>query len=68
MSRIPIIWGILACMAALIAIFMFLLNINGTREKAWRLIKPDLIEKNANLKNENERLKNQIASLVSVRP
>ena len=42
---------------------MFLLNINGTREKAWQLIKSDLIEKNDELKHENELLENQIADL-----
>jgi hypothetical protein len=63
MSQIPKFWGILACMAALIAISLFLLNINGVREKAWQLVKPDLIAENASLKNENEILKNKIASL-----
>ena len=47
MSRIPKFWGMLACMAALTAMFMFLLNINETRQNAWRLAKADLVEKNA---------------------
>ena len=63
MSLAPKFWGILAFLVALTAIFMFLLNINGTREKAWQLIKSDLIEKNDELKHENELLKNQIADL-----
>ncbi len=63
MSQIPKSWGILACVAALIAIFMFILNINGIGLKAWQLIKPDLIEENASLKNENERLRSKIAGL-----
>ena len=63
MSRIPKLWGILACMAALVAIFIFFLNINGTRETAWRLVKSNLIKENASLKKENEGLKNKIANL-----
>ncbi len=63
MSQIPKFWGVLACMAALIAIFMFLLTINRTREKAWQLVKTDLKVENASLKNENERLKKKIANL-----
>jgi len=63
MSQTAKLWGILACMAALTAVFMFLLNIHGTREKAWQIVKPDLMEQNASLKNENEGLKNKIASL-----
>ena len=63
MSRIPKLWGILACMAALVAIFIFFLNINGTRETAWRLVKSNLIKENASLKKENEGLKNKIAHL-----
>lgn len=42
MLQIPKFCGKLAFLAALIAIFMFLLNIKGTREKAWQLIKSDL--------------------------
>jgi hypothetical protein len=63
MSQIPKSLGILACMAALIAIVMLFLNINGIRVKAWQLIKPDLLEENASLRNENERLRSRIASL-----
>jgi hypothetical protein len=63
MLQTPKFWGILACMAALIAIFMFFLNINGTRQKAWQLVIPDLMEENASLKNENEGLKSKIVSL-----
>ena len=63
MSQIPKIWGILACMAALMAIFMFLLNIKGTREKTWQLIKSDFEEENAALKQENELLKHKFAVL-----
>ena len=64
MSRIFKFWGILAGMIAFIAMFMFLIRIEGTREKLWQLVKPDLIEDNANLKNENDRLKLKIASLT----
>ena len=63
MSRISKFWGIFACMVVLIAIFMFLIGIKGTREKLWQVVKPDLIEENASLKNENERLKLRIAGL-----
>ena len=63
MSQIPKIWGVLACMAALMAIFMFLLNIKGTREKAWQLIKSDFEAENAALKQENELLKHRFAVL-----
>jgi len=54
MLKIPKFCGKLAFLAALIAIFMFLLNIKGTREKAWQLIKSDLIKENAELNHENE--------------
>ena len=63
MSRIFKFWGILAGMIAFIAMFMFLIGIKGTREKLWQLVKPGLIEDNANLKNENDRLKLKIAGL-----
>jgi hypothetical protein len=63
MSQKPKFWGILACIAALIAIFMFLFNVKETKDKAWQLIKPNLIEENADLKNENERLMSKIAGL-----
>jgi len=64
MSQISKSWGILAGMAAFIAMFMFLIGIKGTREKLWQVVKPDLIEDNVNLKNENDRLKLKIASLT----
>lgn len=63
MLQIPKFYGKLAFLAALIAIFMFLLNIKGTREKAWQLIKSDLTKENAELNHENELLKHKIASL-----
>jgi hypothetical protein len=50
-------------MAALIAIFVFILNINGIGVKAWQLFKSDLVEENASLKNENARLSSKIAHL-----
>jgi hypothetical protein len=57
------ICGFLACMATLIAIFMFLFDIKDTRQKTWRLLKPDLIAQNSNLRNENELLKSRNESL-----
>jgi hypothetical protein len=63
MARSFKFWGVFVCAAALIATIVFLLDINGTREKAWQLIKPDLIEKNADLKHENDRLRSKIVSL-----
>lgn len=63
MSRISKQWGILACIAALIAIFIFFLNLNETRKKTWLLVKTDLTEENASLNNENERLRDKIARL-----
>jgi hypothetical protein len=50
-------------MAALIAIFMFLFNVKKTKDKAWQLIQPDIMEENADLRNENERLMRKIAGL-----
>ncbi len=64
MSQISKSWGLLACVMAFIAILMFFIGIKGTREKLWQVVKPDLIEKNASLKNKNERLKLKIASLT----
>ena len=58
--------GVIVGIALLLAAFIFLFDIHGAREKAWQLIKPDLIETNANLKNENERLKGEIDSLSKV--
>jgi hypothetical protein len=63
MSQISKFWGIFACVAALIAIFVFILEINGMGLKTWQLIKPDLIEENASLKIENARLRSNIAGL-----
>jgi len=63
MTRSHKLWGVLVCIAILSAVFIFLLDINGTRQKAWQLIKPDLLEKNANLKNDNDYLKREIDSL-----
>ena len=45
------------------AIFMFFLNIYGTRQKAWRLDHLGLTEKNATLKNENEQLQTKLANM-----
>lgn len=50
-------------MATLIAIFMFFLDIEDTKQKAWQIIKPDLMAENSNLKNENAHLKKEIESL-----
>ena len=63
MLQIPKFWGKLAFLAALIAVIIFLLNLNETREEGWRLIKSDLIKENAELNHENELLKHQIAGL-----
>lgn len=57
------IWGILASLASLIAIFTFLFNLNETKDSAWRLFKADLMEENADLKKENEGLRRSIAGL-----
>jgi hypothetical protein len=57
-------WGIFACVAALGAIFMFLFNVKEIKDKTWRLFKPELIEENADLKNENERLMREVAGLT----
>ena len=56
-------WGLFAGLAALFALFMFLARTEGTREKLWQFVKPDLIEKNASLKNEIGRLKLEIEGL-----
>jgi len=63
MLKIPKFWGKLAFLAAFIAILMFFLNLNETREEAWRLIKSDLIIENAELNHENKLLKHKIAGL-----
>ena len=54
----------LGIFAALVAIFMFLFNVKGTKDMAWRFIKPELIEENADLKNENEWLTRKMADLT----
>ena len=56
-------WGLTTLAAALMAIFLFLFNVGGTKDKIWHLIKPDLIAQNAQLKNENEGLSGQIKAL-----
>jgi hypothetical protein len=56
-------WGLSTLAAALIAIFLLVLNVGGTKDKIWHLIKPDLISQNAQLKNENERLIGEIKAL-----
>ena len=55
--------AIIACVAGLTAIVMFYSNMDGTRKKASQLIEPGLIEENASLKNENERLREKNADL-----
>jgi hypothetical protein len=64
MSQKSKFWGVIAFIAALIAIFMFLFNVKETKDKAWQLLKPDLIAENAALKNENERLMSKIENLT----
>jgi hypothetical protein len=63
MLQTPKFWGKLAFLATIIAIFMFLLTVHGTRKKAWQLIKSDLVAENAERKHENEILKHEIAGL-----
>ena len=63
MSQKSKLWGLSTLTAALIAIFLFLFNVGGTKDKIWHLIKPDLLAQNAQLKNENERLSGKISSL-----
>jgi hypothetical protein len=55
--------GFATLAAALIAAALLLFNIWDFREKAWYLIKPDLLAQNAQLKNENERLIGKISSI-----
>jgi hypothetical protein len=50
--------------AIFLAGFMIFFNVRETRDKAWQLFKPELIEKNAELKNENERLRREVADLT----
>ena len=56
-------WVVLVCAATLLTAFIFLFNINGTREKALQLLKPDLIEENGQLKNENAYIKSELDGL-----
>jgi hypothetical protein len=63
MLKTPKFCGKLALLAALIAILMFVLNLHQTRDKARQLIRSDLIEKNAELKQENQLLKHKLADL-----
>jgi 3-dehydroquinate dehydratase len=63
MSQKSKLWGLSTLAAALIAIFLFLFNVGGTKDKIWHLIKPDLISQNAQLRNENERLIGKINAL-----
>ena len=63
MLKTPNFYGKLAFLAAFIATLMFLLNLNGTKEKAWKLIKSDLIAENAELNHENELLNHKITDL-----
>ena len=56
-------WVVLVWAATLLTIFICLFSINGTREKALQLIKPDLIEENGHLKNENAYLKSELDGL-----
>lgn len=63
MSQKSKLWGLSTLAAALIAIFLFLFNVGGTKDKIWHLIKPDLISQNAELKNENENLISKIKAL-----
>ena len=64
MSRKSKFLGITAGAALLIVIFMFLFNVKGSKDKLWQLFKPELIEENAELKNENERLMREVADLT----
>jgi hypothetical protein len=56
-------WVLLVCAATLLTAFIFLFNNTGTSEKALQLIKPDLIEENGQLRNENAYLKSELESL-----
>ena len=63
MLQVPNFWGKLVFLALFIAIFVSLLNVKGKREKAWQIVKSDLMAENAELKHENELLKHKIAGL-----
>jgi hypothetical protein len=56
-------WVISGGIATLIAIFMLILNIDTVKQKAWQIIKPDLMADNSNLRNANELLKSENESL-----
>lgn len=55
--------GIFTFIGALIAFFMFLFNVGGTKDHVWHLVKPELMEENTKLKNENKRLMSRLESL-----
>jgi hypothetical protein len=57
-------WILSALAAAPIAIFLFLFNVGGIKDKIWHLYQPDLIAQNTKLKSQNQRLKRKIASLT----
>jgi hypothetical protein len=65
MLQIHKFWCKLAFLAALIAIFIVIINVKGKREKVWQLVKSDLIAENAELNHENELLKHKIADLIN---
>jgi hypothetical protein len=43
---------------------MFLFNIKETKDNVWQFFRPVLIEENARLKNENDRLMREVAGLT----
>ena len=63
MSKKSKLWGFSVLIGTLIVILTFVFNIGATRDKAWHLIKPDLIAQNSELKTENQRLKHSVSSL-----
>ncbi len=56
--------GIFTAAAVAIVIFMFLFNVKGTKNKIWQIFQPGLIQENADLKEENERLMREVADLT----
>jgi FtsZ-binding cell division protein ZapB len=56
-------WVIIGGIATLIAISLFIVDIEKAKQKAWQIIKPDLMAQNSNLRNENELLKSENESL-----
>lgn len=56
-------WVIIGGIATLIAISLFILDIEEVKQKAWQIIKPDLMAQNSNLRNEIELLKSKNESL-----